>query len=275
MFVCHKLAWGACLSNAIFHGIEKANVRWAGSKDIHLFWGLGSTNIPEIEKCKQRGQEWWIIDCGYLSTYIHRYPTPKVIEKKATYYRFCKGGLHNNLTDVSDDDTRFKKLLKLDNIPYAKKILEYEPTEVDNNGSILLTPSSNQVCSFQNGMSQADWTYNVVKEIKQHTQRKVEFRNKPRPDNKWWNRPISEDLKTSSALVTNMSLTAIDALVNGIPCVVDKGNVCSSISSTSYEDINNLKMPSKDDVLTWGFKSANCQFTINEIESGEFYEYLK
>ena len=114
-----------------------------------------------------------------------------------------------------------------------------------------------------------------TRKIKQHTKRKVEFRNKPRPDNKWWNKPISEDLKTSSALVTNMSLTAIDALVNGVPCIVDKGNVCSSISSTSYEDINNLKMPSKDDVLTWGFKSANCQFTINEVESGEFYEYLK
>ena len=275
MFVCHKIAWGACLSNAIFKGVERANVRWQGSDDIHLFWGLGSNNQQQIQQCKERGLEWWIVDCGYLSTYINRYPTPKVIEKKATYYRFCKGGLHNDLTNVSDDDTRFKKLLKLDNIPYAKALLEYEPTEVQNNGSVLITPSSGSVCNFQNNMTQGDWTYNTVRELKSHTSRKLEFRNKPRPDNKWWNRPISEDLKTSSALVTNMSLSAIDALVNGVPTIVDKANVCSSISATSYEDINNLKMPTKEEVKTWSAKVANCQFTIDEIESGEFYEYLR
>jgi hypothetical protein len=275
MFVCHKLSRGVCISNTIFNAIEKAQVRWTNEKEIHLFWGLGSTNIPEIKKCKEKGQEWWLVDCGYLSTFIHRYPTPKIIERKATYYRFCKGEMHNDLTDVSDDDTRFKKLLSLDNIPYAKKILEYEPAEVDNTGSILLTPSSNQVCTFQNDMSQDDWIYNIIKEIKQYAKRKVEFRNKPRPDNKWWNRPISEDLKTSSALVTNMSLSAIDALINGVPAIVDKGNVCSSIASTSYGDINNLKMPTKEDVMTWSAKVANCQFTIDEVASGEFYEYLR
>lgn len=274
MFVCHKLSRGVCNSNTIFNAIRKANVRWVSEKKIHLFWGLTSTNIPEIEKCKEQGEEWWMVDGGYFSAYVHRYPTPEVVDRKATFYRFCKGEMHNDLTNVSDDDTRFKKLLTL-NIPYANKILEYEPPEVDNTGPILLTPSSNQVCTFQNDMSQKEWVCNAVKEIKQHTKRKVELRNKPRPDNKWWRRPISEDLKTSSALVTNMSLSAIDALANGVPAIVDKSNVCSSISSTSYEDINNLKMPAKENVMTWVAKLANRQFTINEVASGEFYEYIR
>ena len=46
-----------------------------------------------------------------------------------------------------------------------------------------------------NGISQEEWIKQVSEEVRKHTDRPIKVRNKPRPDNEWWNTDIKDDLK--------------------------------------------------------------------------------
>ena len=63
------------------------------------------------------------------------------------------------------------------------------------------------------------------------------MRNKPRPNNEWWGTDIKDQLKDCYALVTNMSLAAVDAVLNKVPVVTHSSNVCYGVSGR-LEGIN-------------------------------------
>ena len=91
-------------------------------------------------------------------------------------------------------------------------------------------------------MTQEDWIKETTDKIKKYTDRPVRLRNKPRQSNKWWNTDILDDLKGAHCLVTNMSLAAVDAIINGVPCITDKKNVANFVSS---QDISTINLPFK------------------------------
>ena len=274
MIVTHKINWADCLSSRIFDAIEKGwKQRWSNDKKIHFFWGLGAFNISEIKDCVKKGEDYYICDIGYIGAQINRYPKPEIAHPEKTYFRICKNLLHNDLSDVSTDETRFNKLLEQD-VWYANLINQYEEKPVPKDGHILLTPSSEGVCRYMYGTSQDEWIGKSMFEIKKNTKKEIVFRNKPRPGNKWYNTCIEDSFPNCSALVTNMSLSAIDAICHGVPVITDKENICSSIGETDYAKIDKLKPIKKDDLKTWGIKVANQQFTLGEMRKGVMNDYI-
>ena len=273
MIKVHQLKWNNCLSHGVFKLLYKG---WPNSdkQTTHFFWGLGSTNIQEIDQVNKRGEEYYIIDVGYLTKDIVRYPRPSITDPKYTYFRFSKGGLHNDLSNVSNDPTRFEKLLS-DGIEWAHAINDYKEVPLPKTGHILLCPSSDGVCNFMHRCSQEEWIDSTTKKLKEHTDKWVVLRNKPRPNNQWWGTTLKDSLKGASGLVTNMSLAAIEAAIIGIPALVSPDHVMSEICETDYSKIDNLRQINKDDLLEWGYRAANCQFTLDEIGKGVAYEYLR
>ena len=138
---------------------------------------------------------------------------------------------------------------------------------------ILLTPSSQTVTFYTNNMSQEDWIKECSEQIKCYTNRPIIMRNKPRPNNEWWGTDIKDDLKDCHALVTNMSLSAVDAVLNKVPVVTHQNNVCYYVSGR-LEDINERRMPAREDMTMWLRSVANNQFTLQEIEDGIAYKVL-
>ena len=61
-----------------------------------------------------------------------------------------------------------------------------------------MCPSSPTVTYFINDISQEEWIESVTSELRQHTDRPIKFRNKPRPGNEWWNKDIKEDFNIQS-----------------------------------------------------------------------------
>tara|TARA_Y100000004_G_scaffold196483_1_gene266634 strand:- start:1674 stop:2510 length:837 start_codon:yes stop_codon:yes gene_type:complete len=270
---CHTIHWVDCLSNKLFDAINKGmSNKWQPKETINIFWGLGADNISKIREAEAKGEEWWICDTGYLTYNINRYPKPEIVDLDSTYFRFCKGSLHNDLTNVSTDETRFNKLLE-QNIWYPSLLENWEP-KYNSDGPILLTPSSNGVCNFMYNISQDEWIVKAVHKIKKHTNKEIVLRNKPRPGNKYWGTTINDALKGCSAVVTNMSLCAIDAIMEGIPILTNKKNIISELGVTDYKDINNLHIPTKEEIKTWMCKAANTQFTLDEIKQGVPHEQL-
>ena len=86
---------------------------------------------------------------------------------------------------------------------------------------------------------------------------------------------IKDDLKDAHALVTNMSLSAIDAIKLGIPTFTDIDNIASPVSNVDISKIEEPLKPNKEIVNEWVNCVVENQFTLDEIGSGIAYEILK
>ena len=265
MIITHKIAWDKCLSHQIWPAIEKG---WKDEdRPIHFFWGLAGKNIPEIRQCVESGEEWWYVDTGYLSEQIVRYPEPKIVDYDKTYFRIVKGGIHTIRGLVPAEHTRVTEL--------EHKGIDIEFKGWNTKGeNIILAPSSPTVTFHINGMSQDDWVEATQREIRKYTDRPIIFRNKPRPNNQWWGTDIKDDFKNAHCLVTNMSLSAVEAVLNMVPVITHQRNVCAFISGK----IDKIEKPMKPGRKTMqGFIKllAENQFTIGEIEDGTAYHHLQ
>ena len=265
MIITHEIEWDKCLSHKIWPAIKKG---WKDTqmRPIHFFWGLAGKNIPYIKGCIERNEEWWYVDNGYLTQQITRYPEPKIHDLDKTYFRIVKGGLHT-LQGKSGSVERLR-------------VLENQGIDVQfkgwttNTEHILLCPSSPTVTFFINDMSQEEWEENVRSELRQHTDRPIKFRNKPRPGNQWWNTDIKEDLKGCHCLITNMSLAAVDAVINQVPVLTHRNNVAFKVSIDNIHNINKTPKHPREVVEPWLNMLSHNQFTIPEIEEGLAYKIL-
>ena len=198
-------------------------------KPIHFFWGLAGNNITEIRKCIENKEEYWFVDTGYISSQITRYPEPKILDEKKTYFRICKGSFHTNKGKVNTP-------ARLERLKQLGIDAEFKGWR-DTGKHILLCPSSPTVTFQMNGITQDEWVEVAKREIRKYTDREIRFRNKPRPVNQWWNTDIKDDLKDCYALVTNYSLSAFDALLNYVPVFAEANSVMGPVTSRDISKI--------------------------------------
>ena len=264
MIITHDIPWDKCLSKQLWPAIQKG---WQDTqmRPIHFFWGLAGKNIPHIKGCIERNEEWWYVDNGYLTQQITRYPEPKIHDYNKTYFRIVKGGLH----------TKNGKTGSVERLG----ILEQQGIDVKFKGwsdgeHILLCPSSPTVTQFINDISQDEWVESVKSELRQHTDRPIKFRNKPRPGNEWWNTNIKDDLNNCHCLITNMSLAAVDAVLNQVPVLTHAHNIAYKMSINNLPNINTPYKPGRKEVEPWLNMLSHNQFTIPEIEDGTAYRIL-
>ena len=260
MIITHNINWSPCLSKKIYPAIKEG---WKDEgRPVHFFWGLGADLPKQINEVIKRNEEWWYVDVGYITADIKRYPTPEILDYENTYFRICRGGIHSSsMKEVSSWPSISRT--------FYNKNTCFTGWNNNPDGHILIAPSSEIVTRFINNRTQAEWVNKVTERLKKVTDKEIRFRNKPRPSNKWWNTDIKDDLKEAYCLVTNMSLSAIDAIMMGIPIICDKKHVARPISSTSINDLN------KPDVNGWLQQLGDNQFTLKEIKNGTAYDYLK
>ena len=114
-----------------------------------------------------------------------------------------------------------------------------------------------------------------LEKIKKHTDRPIKVRNKPRPGNEWWNTDVKDDLKDAWCVVTNMSLSAVDGVLNMTPGFTHQRHVASLVTSRKIDKVDKPFKPGRKTIQEWLNMVANHQFTLQEIEDGLAYETLK
>jgi len=82
-------------------------------------------------------------------------------------------------------------------------------------------------------------------------------------------------LKDCHALVTNMSLSAFDAILNMVPVFAEGNSVMGPVSSRDIKHIEKPLKPGRKTIEEWLKFVAENQFTIKEIENGTAYKILK
>ena len=91
----------------------------------------------------------------------------------------------------------------------------------------------------------------------------------------WAKTNIKVDLKIAHFLVTSMSLSAVDAILEGVPVICHKENVASYVSSQDIKEIEDPFYPPETRLYYWLQQKSNHQFTLEEIENGFARDYLK
>ena len=146
----------------------------------------------------------------------------------------------------------------------------------DEGDFILICPSSETMTKVINGMNQDRWIQTMYDKIKAHTNKPIRVRLKPRKNGKSGpsveETSMREELRGCHALVTNASLTAIEALQLGVPVFTDSSECPSAwVSNMNFSKINT---PDKKDREPLFYDLAYRQFSIKEFRDGTAYEII-
>ena len=266
MIITHDIPWNSCLSKQLFPAIKKG---WKDENTpIHFFWGLGGQNVKGIRECVEKKEQWYYVDVGYFTQQITRYPSPKIHDYDKTYFRIVKGGLHT-IRGAMGNGARVTELER-------KGIdVKFKGWNTGDCNHILLCPSSPTVTYHINGITQEEWIQRVTDEIQKHTDMKIVVRQKPRPNNSEWGTDIKDRLERTHCIVTNMSLAAIDGIMNRVPVICHQRNIASFVSSRDIKFIKKPMRPGRKTITEWLKMIAQNQFTIPEIADGTAYRTLQ
>ena len=144
---------------------------------------------------------------------------------------------------------------------------------------------------WRNNPPMSTWFDQQITEIRKYTDRPIVIRPHPRNhvtldikkfknvkvvspqrDNKTYDdTDLTERLKSAWALVSHSSNPAITAVMHGIPVYVSESSLSYDVGNNSYKNINNPKMPERQQ---WLNDYAHTEYTLDEISAGKPLKHL-
>jgi len=203
-----------------------------------------------VKLAAQQGREYYYIDNGYFGNHGRK-----------VYFRIIK----NNIHDVRDIIDRLDDRLT----PCEVKLKDFTPGR-----KILLAPPS--VKSFTMwDIDQEQWIADTIAEIKKHTDRPVEVRQK-RPRNDRMAVDTMEEALADDVhcLVTYNSVAACEAVMLGKPAITLGPNAAGVVCSRSLSEIENPYIPLHDERNAWLRHLSYSQFTFDEMSNGTAWRIL-
>ena len=134
---------------------------------------------------------------------------------------------------------------------------------------LVIEPGPFQAKMF--GVSIKQWKYNIVKEIRQYSDKPVYFRPKV---NKKKRKPLFFKLMSDDyyCIVNINSNAAIESVWAGIPAITLGKHISNPVTVNSIDKINDLKRPN---LAPWLAMLSYSQFTRDEILSGYALKTIK
>ncbi len=225
------------------------------SLDQYMFWGFTGNNISLVHQIQNKKLTYWFTDTPYFGRFDN-----KNLKPDNHYWRICKNNIHVPFIENLDA----KRLAKF-NVKIKDKRQKGE--------HILVCPSS---FGIHNYLKEINWLENTIAKLKQHTDRPIVVRHKPRgrgtsgPSEAVV--PIEKELENAWACVTSCSISAVESLCNGVPVLCHPRSFAAPICDTDYAKIENLKY---QDPTSWLNSLAYQQFTPEEYSNGTAVSVLK
>ena len=211
----------------------------------------GITKRKHMEACKTAGRDFYYMDTGYFGNNIKRKIYHRITRNDMQWF----GPVINRPADrFIQTGVSIKKMRRGTNIliaPPSQKLL--------NNYDIVLE----------------DWLANVQAEIRAHTDRPVVIRTKQGRTARLVDDTMEMALdRDVYCLVTFSSIAAGEALLLGKPAITLGPNAAGPLCSHSISAIENLRIPSLDEVAAWAHHLSYCQFTELEMRDGTAWRIL-
>lgn len=264
----------AVTSGAKAHGIEIVPVTDTEKKvdNVHgcVLFGIGKPNRTIFEAYK--GCKTVYFDTGYC--------------KPDQYYRVSVKSFQpvKYLMDEQKPSDRFERL-GLELKPYAVR-----------GEHILFDGASHKFCLWhgfcQDRLGPEWWHYcwnvwgqEIVETIRQFSKKPIIYRPRPSRNPKNAAGPIDgtihsivsleEDFNRSFVVVSYGGSIGFHAMVEGVPHFAIGDSIARPLSETFWWKLDEPKIPSEEARLKWLYNVAYCQWTLDEIASGEAWADIK
>lgn len=237
--------------DAIIEGFPKAFRNQQA--DHYVLWGLIGNNYQMM---KTFPHQFTFTDMPYHGRLQGE-------DYENSFWRWCYKSFHDS-RKLNVPDDRFKEW-NLELKPYR-----------DEGNFILICPSSETMTRTISGVTQDRWIQMMYDRIKQNTKLPIRVRLKPRKNGT--SGPsvetvsMKEELKGCHALVTNASLTAIEALSEGIPVFTDTSECPAAwCAEMDFRKINNPTLFEREELF---HNLAYKQYSIKEFRNGTAYDHI-
>jgi hypothetical protein len=207
--------------------------------------GVGGGSQRAIKHCWSTNRTFYAVDTGYFGNSKHK-----------TWHRVTKNNLQTSSPFIERPSDRLNKF-------------DWKPRKIRSGSKILICPPSEKVMKLWDQPGPDEWTAMVIAELKKHTDRPIEIRMKPTRGERVTTNTIEDALRDDVyCLLTYNSIAATEALMNGRPAMALGPNAASSLCRTRIEDVENLYIPTVDEIYNFAKHLSYCQFTIEEFVSG-------
>jgi lipopolysaccharide biosynthesis glycosyltransferase len=213
--------------------------------------GLGGGSRRAIKHCWENGRTFYAIDTGYFGN-----------KKIKQWHRITKNALQN-LGPIVERPTDRLAMVK-----YSFK--NFTPGR-----KILICPPSEKVMLLWDQPDPETWTTTVIEELKKYTDRPVEIRLKLPREARVTNSSIFKALANDvHCVVTYNSIAATEALLFGKPAIALGPNAAQVLCNQNLSEVENLNIPSKDEMTAFAAHLSYAQFTATEMENGTAWRIL-
>lgn len=231
-------------------------------------------NKKVIDLAKKVNIEFYNFDNGYFGNLNSYYKSDVKSYKyfNPIFYRIIRNGTHfSKIKRIGSK--RYSRLKKRIRMHFGVSFEDILKSWKTHGNKILICPPSKSSSKFYN-LDYLDWPRKVYDDLRQYTDMEILIREKPRNHmTRLINNPIQKVLDQNIyATVTYASKVSVDSIIHGVPSICLGPNGASSMSVDRLEDINNLIFP---DRINWLKNLSYCQFTLEELKSGEAKELLK
>lgn len=145
-------------------------------------------------------------------------------------------------------------------------------------GHILFCGSTGKYHEFNNLSEPTEYAIHTFNKIRKVSQRHVVYRPKPSAkaapalpgaSYSWGSTGMSDALRGCHVVVTHGSSAAMDAVLSGVPALVLGKSIASPVSESDLANIEAPFYPDGELLHKWANAMAYCQWTNNELRSGE------
>lgn len=210
----------------------------------------GITRRKEMIACREANRTFYYIDTGYFGN-----------GKKKTYHRITRNDVQYFGNIIERPADRFAAT--------GVQLRKFRP-----GSSILLAPPSQKLLNLYDIVLE-DWLEQTQAEIRKHTDRPIVVRTKQgratRVNDDTMEMALDCDVH---CLVTFSSIAATEALLLGKPAITLGPNAAAPLCRHQIADIENLYIPTLDEVEAWARHLAYCQFTEPEMRNGTAWQIL-
>lgn len=208
-------------------------------------------NESLLQFCLQNNHEFWFLDSGY---------TNFLLPKQKIWHRLVHNHIHHGNNNISYPSDR------LDQLPCL-------PRSWRKKGRTILVVESSDSYHRLQGTSLQDWRKTIVDQLKNYTDRPIEFRSKELSRK---TRSTVFDLLSNSkeyhCVISDSSNAATEAIWAGVPAFTLNRHITNSVSKNNLEEIEN---PYKGDIEPWLRAISYNQFTFEELKNGTALNLIK
>jgi hypothetical protein len=211
----------------------------------------GITKRKVMRTCAEQGRDFYYIDTGYFGN-----------NRKKIYHRITKNAVQNFGPIIDRPGDRLQQT--------GQKFRKFRR----DGSKILLAPPSQKLLNFYD-INLDSWMAETITQIQRFTDREIVIRLKQGRSVRQTTDTIEMALdRDIYCLVTYSSIAAGEALLYGKPAITLGPNAAAPLCSQHLKEIENIKIPTLDEVEAWARHLSYCQFTVPEMENGTAWRIL-